>query len=56
MKRAGFKAHPDRAGWIRTTLCPVNDKHRDTFRIVDIVMFTALVLGVFSVARLLIAH
>lgn len=56
MKRASFKIHPDRTGWIRTTLCPINDKHEATFGVVDIVMFVALVLGVMAVARIVIGH
>ena len=56
MKRAAFKAHPDKAGWIRTTLCPVNDRRDATFGIIDIVMFLSLVVGVVAAARLLIAH
>lgn len=58
MKRASsvFKVHPDKAGWIRTTLCPVNDKHDSSFRVLDIIMFLALVLGTVAIARMVIAH
>ncbi len=56
MKRAFFKVQSDKAGWIRTTLRPVNDKHDATFRVLDIVMFLALVLGTVAIARLVIAH
>jgi hypothetical protein len=56
MKRAGFKLQPDRGGWLRTTLCPINDKHESTFGAMDVCMFAALVLGTLAIARLLIAH
>jgi hypothetical protein len=56
MKRATFKLHQDKNGWLRTTLGPVN--HKDDFRFgaMDICMLMALVLGTAAVARLLIAH
>ncbi len=56
MKHAGFKVHPDRGGWLRTTLCPVNDKRESSFGFGDIVMFAALVLATVAIARVLIAH
>ncbi|HZR19719.1 MAG TPA: hypothetical protein VFE51_20710 [Verrucomicrobiae bacterium] len=56
MKRADFKVLPGKGGWIHTTLAPVNDKHSSSFGLTDIVMLSALVLGVIAVARLLIAH
>jgi len=56
MKRAAFKVLPAKGGWIRTTIAPVNDKHSGTFGLADVVMFSALVLAVVTVARILIAH
>jgi len=56
MKRAGFKVLPGRGGWIHTTLAPVNDKHSSSFGFTDIVMLSALIVGVIAVARLFIAH
>ena len=56
MKRASFKVQPDNRGWLRTTLCPVNDKHEGSFGLMDVVMFAALVLGAVAAARMLIAH
>jgi len=56
MKRADFKAVPGKSGWIHTTLAPVNEKHSSVFSVADMMMLTALVLGVITVARLLIAH
>jgi hypothetical protein len=56
MKRAAFKVHPDKGGWIRTTLAPINDRHEASLGVVDVVMFMALVLAVMAVARVLIAH
>jgi hypothetical protein len=56
MKRAEFKVLPSKGGWIRTTIAPINDKHADTFGLTDVLMFSALVLAVIAVARVLIAH
>jgi len=55
MKRT-FKVQPDNRGWIRTTLCPVNDKHEASFGLMDVLMFAAVVLGAVAAARMLIAH
>jgi len=56
MKRVNFKVFPDRGGWIRTTLSPINDKNTSSFGLADVVMFCALILGVITVARVFIAH
>jgi len=56
MKRADFKVMPGKGGWIRTTIAPVNDRHAGSFGLVDVVMFSGLVLAVIVVARVLIAH
>lgn len=56
MKRAGFKALPDKGGWIRTSIAPVNDRHSSSFGPVDVLMLGALVLGIIAVARLFLAH
>ncbi len=56
MKHAGFKVQPDRGGWLRTTLCPINDKHESNFGLADILMFGALVCATIAIARVLIAH
>ena len=56
MKRADFKVLPGKGGWIHTTLSPVNEKHSSSFGFGDVVMLSALVLGVIMVARLFIAH
>jgi hypothetical protein len=56
MKRAEFKVLPDKGGWIRTTIAPINDKHSAQFGLIDVVMFSTLVIAVVSLARLLIAH
>ncbi len=56
MKRAVFKVHPDKGGWLKTTLCPISDKHEANFGVMDVMMFAALVLCTAAVARLLIAH
>ncbi len=55
MKRAAFKVHPDR-GWIRTTLAPINDKRSYSFGLLDIVMFSSLVVLLVAVARVFIAR
>ncbi len=56
MKRAAFKVHPDARGWLRTSIVPVNDKHEARFGAGDILMFAAIVVGMITMARLLIAH
>jgi hypothetical protein len=56
MKRATFKVLPAKGGWIRTSIAPVNDRHSGVFGMIDIVMLSALVVTVITVARLLIAH
>lgn len=56
MKRAGFKVLPDRGGWLRTTLWPINRKNEAGFGPMDIFMLMGLVLGTIAVARVLIAH
>jgi hypothetical protein len=56
MKRAAFKLHPARGGWIRTTLAPINDKREARFGIIDTFMFMGLVAIVITVARLILAH
>ena len=56
MKRAGFKVSPGKGGWIHTSVAPVNDKHSGSFSLADMVMLSALVLGVIAVARMFIAH
>jgi hypothetical protein len=56
MKTASFRAHPDKGGWIRTTIAPINHKHEATCGVLDILMLMALVLGTGLVARLLLAH
>ena len=56
MKRAAFKLHPAKGGWIRTTLAPMNDKREARFGAIDMFMFFALVAVVVAVARVLIAR
>jgi hypothetical protein len=56
MKHAGFKLQTERGGWLRTTLCPVKDKHESRFGFADVLMFTALVCTTIAIARVLIAH
>ena len=56
MKRSGFKVHPGKGGWIRTTIAPINDRREEMFGFSDVVMFAALVLGMVAVARVLLAH
>jgi hypothetical protein len=56
MKRVDFKVIPDRGGWIRTTISPINDKNASSFGLADVVMLCALVLGVITIARVFIAH
>ena len=56
MKRAAFKAHPAKGGWIRTTIAPINNKNEATFGSMDVVLFAGLVIMVAAIARLLLAH
>ncbi len=56
MKRAVFKLHPVKGGWLRTTLAPLNDKNQTRFGPMDMFMFCALVTVVVAVARVLIAR
>lgn len=56
MKRAAFKLHPERGGWLRTTIAPINDKDQPIFGVVDVVMLVSLVLMVVALARLLLAR
>jgi hypothetical protein len=56
MKRAEFKVMPGKGGWIRTTIAPINDKHSGSFGMVDMVMFSSLILAVIAIARVFIAN
>ncbi len=56
MKRAEFKAHPAKGGWIRTTIAPINNKTEATFGPMDCVLFAGLVVMIAAIARILIAH
>ena len=56
MKRAGFKIQPEKGGWLRTTLWPINHRHEITFRLVDVFMFFALIGLTVAIARVILAH
>ncbi len=56
MKHAAFRVQPERGGWLRTTLCPINDKREAAFGLADVFMFAGLVFGIMAIARVLIAH
>ncbi len=56
MKRAAFKVQPERGGWLRTTLLPLNHRDDSSFRFVDVVMFFALVGLTVAIARVVLAH
>ncbi len=56
MKRAAFKVQPDRRGWLRTTLAPVNDHQKLPFRLADVLMFFITVGLLIAIARVVIAH
>ena len=56
MKRRSFKLQPERGGWIRTTLAPINDRTRSVFGAKDLAMFLAVVGLVVVVARVCLAH
>ncbi len=56
MKHAGFKVQPERGGWLRTTLSPINEKRGSAFGFMDILMFAAMVCTTVMLARMLIAN
>ena len=56
MRRAGFKLHPYKGGWIRATLCPLNDRRDTRFGTMDFCMLFALITVVVAIARVLIAR
>lgn len=56
MKRAAYKLAPDRGGWLRTTLAPINDKDDIRFGGIDIVMFFCFVTATVVVARFFLAN
>ncbi len=51
-----FRLQTGKGGFIRTTLCPVNDRRGTRFGLVDIIMFFSLIAGSVAVARVLLAH
>ena len=56
MKRAAFKVQPGKGGWIRTTIAPINDRREATVGFADVLMCMALVAGMITLARILLAH
>ena len=56
MKRPAFKLDSCKRGWIRTTIAPLNDKVESRFGVVDVCLFSGLVVAVAAIARVLIAH
>jgi hypothetical protein len=56
MKQRSFKLQPDRGGWIRTTLAPINERTKNVFGAKDLAMFLAVVALVVVVARVCLAH
>jgi len=56
MKRASYRVHHGRGGWIRTTLSPINNKREGRFGAIDILMFVALVVLTIGAARFFLAH
>jgi len=56
MKRVAIKLHSCKGGWIRTTIAPLNNKAESRFGMVDICLFSGLVVTVVAIARVLLAH
>ena len=56
VKRAVFKVQPGKNGFIRTTLCPVNDRRELKLTWGDVLTLAALVIGGLALARVLLAH
>jgi hypothetical protein len=55
VKRAVFKVQP-KNGFIRSTLCPVNDRRELRLTWGDLLTLAALVIGGLALARVLLAH
>ncbi len=56
MKRAVYKVQPSKNGFIRSTLCPVNDRRELRLTWGDLLTLAALVIGGLALARVLLAH
>jgi hypothetical protein len=56
VKKAVTKSGRNKAGFIRTTLAPVNDDHETRFGLVDVLLIVALIGGTVAMARWLLAH
>ncbi len=56
MKNRSFRVQPEKGGWIRTTLAPVNDRSESGFGAKDFIMFMAIVGMMVTLARLCLAH
>ena len=56
MKKAVYRADPERGGFITTMIAPLNRKRQFRFGVVDAVLVFALVIGAVGLMRLLVAH
>ena len=56
MKRAVYKVQPTKNGFIRSTLCPVNDRRELKLTWGDLLTLAALVIGGLALARVLLAQ
>jgi len=56
VKRAVLKVQPTKNGFIRATLCPVNDRRELKLTWGDLLTLAALVVGGLALARVLLAH
>jgi hypothetical protein len=55
VKKAAFRAHTEKNGFIRTTLCPIH-RNDQKFGWWDMVTLVALIGGGLALARVLMAH
>jgi hypothetical protein len=56
VKKAAFRVVRAGSGFIRTTLCPINNRRESRFGIWDTVEVVVLVAGVVLAMRFLLAH
>jgi hypothetical protein len=56
VKKAGFRADPNKGGFITSFITPINSKHRPRFTAFDAGLIIALIVGLLMVMRVLVAH
>lgn len=56
VKKAVFRADPNKGGFVTSFITPVNIKRRPRFRPIDAMMMLALIVSLVMVMRLLVAR